>query len=427
MNCKKITAFLLCALLAVPFAGCKKALPAEGGTPSAAQSGAASAAELKPEAGATLKFRTGGTADTAFAKAAAANFEKKYGVKVTVEEGGLYDTQKIALEGPSGKGPDVFICPHDKTAECIKSGYFLPLDPSIIKKLNDEVLPICMKTVTSGGKCYGVPVSVETYVLFYNKKLVKTPITTFEQLAKEAKAYNNPKKNKFYYLFESTGSPMYTMLSTYGFQLFGKDGTDSDHPGFDTPAFEKGLEVLQKYHKIIPISSGDLGNTDFLDTQFENGNTAYIMSGPWDVQTFRKAGVDLGAVPLPTLDGHQQKSFAFIQNAHVSAYTKYPKAAQLFAESLISPESAELLYTKASKITARKDAASLKGLANDEVLQAIIKAFGNSNPMPSSKRISYFWTISNDICTAVFDGKITPAQGAKKAQDEWNSLVKVES
>lgn len=431
MNLKKITAFLLCSLIALPCAGCKKSLPANTGASSDSENGSVSSAatELVPESGATIRYRTSGTTDVDFAKAAAENFKKKYGVTVTVEQGGLYDSQKMAIEGPSGKGPDVFMCPHDKTSEGIKSGLFLPLDDIIANELNSNINPIAMKTVTKDGKVYGVPVSIETYMLFYNKKLVTgSPISTFEQLAKEAKAFNNPKANKFYFLFDAaTGSPIYPMLSTYGFSLFGADGTDEDKPGFNTPEFEKGLQVLKSYHDIVPISSTDLGNTDFLNTQFIKGNTAYIMSGPWDVKTFRSAGVDLGAASLPTYDGHQEKSFAFIQNAHVSAYTKYPKAAKLFAESLVSSESAELLYSKASRITSRKDVSKVKGFADDEVLSAIIKSFDQSTPMPSAKRMSYYWTISGDVCTSVFDGKVTPQEGAKKAQQEWESLVKSES
>lgn len=423
MKLKRALALTTCMLMVFPTAGCKKNLPIDTAAPTKNTSSDTSA-ELAPEAGAKLIFRT---SDEEFGKAVAEQFKSKYGVTVTVEKGGLYDSQKAALEGPSGKGPDVFMCPHDKTREGIQAGIFLPLDNSVVQNLNTEISPVAMKTVTVDNKVYGVPVSIETYVLFYNKKLVKTPIATYEQLAKEAKDYNIPEKNKFWFLFDaSTGSPIYPMLSTYGFNLFGADGTDDNQPGFNTPEFEKGLEVLKSYHEIVPIKANDLANTDFLNTQFINGNTGYIMSGPWDAKTFKTAGVDIGVVGMPTYDGHQQKSFAFVQNAHVSTYTKYPKAAQLFAQYLITNESAELLYSKASKITSRKDISKVRGLAQDEVLNAVVKAFDRSVPMPSAKRISYYWTIAADIGPAVFDGKLTPKQGAEKAQQEWESFLKTE-
>lgn len=421
MVLKKAAALALSLATLLTFTGCKK-VPVDTSSSSSGSSASSSSQPLTPETGAKLTYRTGSTSDLAFAKVAAANFAKQYGVPVTVEQGGLYDTQKMAIEGPTGKGPDVFMAPHDKTADGIKSGLFLPLDSRVVSAIQKIIRPQALKTVTYNGQTYGVPVSIETYVLFYNKKVVTgKPAATFEELAAQAKTFNDPKQNKFLYLFDaSTGSPIYTLLSTYGFNLFGKDGTDEDHPGFDTPEYEKGLEVLHAYKSILPVKASDLGNTDFLDTEFIQGKAGYILSGPWDVKSFRDQGVDLGAVGLPTYQGHQERSFGFVQNAHVSAYTKYPAAAQLFAEYLVNSENAELLYQKAAEITARSDIAKIPGLSSDTVLMTIANAFDQSIPMPGVKKISYFWSIATDVGPAVFDGTITPKQGVAKSEQEWN-------
>ncbi len=380
---------------------------------------------LTPEEGAVLKFRCG---DKEFADAVAEEFREAYGVEVNTEEGGAYDFNKGVLEGAAGEGPDVFMSPHDKTLEGIQAGIFLELEPSLVEKLKSEVNDVAMNTVTVEDKVYGVPVSVETYVMFYNKALVTgEPAATFEELKEEALAFNDEKENKFWFLTDvTTGSPLYPILSTYGFRLFGESGTDEDNPGFDRPEFEKGLEVLADYKSIMPISSGDLANTDFLANQFIEGKTAYLIGGPWDIKTFREAGVDFGITKLVTYDGHQQMPFAFVQNAHVSAYTKYPKAAQLFAEFLVSREGAEALYTKPFKITSRADAQEIEGLKEDKDLIDITEAFNESIPMPSAKRISYYWTISANIGPAVFDKKLTPKEGAKKAVDDWNAFLQAE-
>lgn len=423
MKWKSVLALGMCVLTTVSITGCKELPAAETQVTTPTVNEASS--ELVPEEGAVLKFRSG---DKEFAAAAAEKFKEKYGVEVQTEEGGAYDFSKGMLEGATGKGPDVFMSPHDKTLEGIQAGLFLELDPTIVKQLNSEVSKVAMKTVTVDDKVYGVPVSIETNVMFYNKALVTgEPASTFEQLKEEAAKFNNVNENKFWFLSDvCAGSPIYPMLSTYGFQLFGEDGTNDDNPGFDTPEFEKGLEVLADYHNLMPISSGDLANADFLTNQFIKEKTAYMIGGPWNVKTFREAGVDYGITKLVTYDGHQQRPFAFVQNAHVSTYTKYPKAAQLFAEFLVSPECAGILYTKASKITSRSDAAQIEGLKDDEGLIAIIKAFNEAVPMPSAKRISYYWTIAGTVAPAVFDGKMTPQKGAKKAQDDWKTFLQTE-
>lgn len=381
--------------------------------------------EFLPEEGAVLKFRS---SDKEFAKAIAEKFYEKYGVQVLTEEGGLYDFSKGVLEGATGEGPDVFMSPHDKTLEGIGAGIYLEFDNKLVDNLKNEISEVAMKTVTVDGKVYGVPVSIETNVMFYNKDLVTgEPANSFEQIKEEALAYNDTKNNKFWFLSNvCEGSPIFPMLSTYGFRLFGENGADDNKPGFETEEFLKGLSVLADYKSIMPIPSGDLANADFLTTQFMEGKTAYIIGGPWNVKALREAGVNFGVTKLVTYDGRQQYPFSFVQNAHVSAYTKYPKAAQLLAEFLVSKEGAELLYTKASKISSRANPSEISGLKDDLDLIAITEAFNNSVPMPSAKRISYYWTISANIGPAVFDGKMTAEEGAKKAVDDWNAFLQAE-
>lgn len=387
--------------------------------------GSDSSEELLPEEGAVLKFRS---SDKEYAQAVAEKFYEKYGVQVNTQEGGLYDFSKGVLEGATGEGPDVFMNPHDKTLEGIAAGIFLEFDNKVVDTLNKDISKVAMNTVTVDGKVYGVPVSIETNVMFYNKDLVKgEPASTFEQIKEEALAFNNSKENKFWFLTNvSEGSPLFPMLSTYGFRLFGETGADDNNPGFDTEEFLKGLKVIADYKTIMPIPSGDLANADFLTTQFIEGKTAYMIGGPWNVKTLREAGVNFGVRKLVTYDGMQQYPFSFVQNAHVSAYTKYPKAAQLFAEFLVSEVGAELLYSKAAKITSRANANEINGLKDDLDLIAITEAFNESVPMPSAKRISYYWTISGNVGPAVFDGKMTPEEGAKKAIDDWNAFLQAE-
>jgi arabinogalactan oligomer/maltooligosaccharide transport system substrate-binding protein len=386
---------------------------------------AAEAAVLVPEEGAQLIFWTG---DMEFGEAVAQNFEKIYGVPVAVEEVGLGAIDKIALSGPAGTGADVFMSPHDSFQHGVASGLFLELEEWIVTNLTQRVNEVGMKTVTKDGKIYGVPVSLETSCLFYNKDLVgDKPATTLEEILEKAPEFNDPDNNIFYFLATiGDGYKIYPMLSAHGFSLFGEDGTDQDNPGFDTDEFEKGLELISSLQEIMPINSIDLGNVSFLKSQFAEGKVAYEISGPWDITTFKESGVNFGVTVLPAFQGEALTPFAGVQNAHVSAFTKYPIAAQLFAEYLVSDEAAGLMYEKANKITTLKDVSMIQGLSEDELIQAFVEQFASSYPMPSVSRISYYWTISAQTCQAVFDHKLTPAEGRAKAVEDWNTMLATE-
>ena len=360
------------------------------------------AAELKPEEGAELSFWVL-SGDAEFGKAVAGEFEAKYGVKVEVQEAGFDVVNKMMLDGPSGNGADVFVAPHDLFTTAKDSGVVAELSSNASKIVKDQVSEVAVKTVTDDGKIYGVPVSVETYALLYNKDLVKGVPTD--------------------------GFPAYPYLSLNGFELFGPDGKDGDNPGFNTEEFKKGLENIAKLKEFIPIKADDLKmeTMTLLEQNFKDGKTAYYPIGPWLIKSLKAENVNFGVTKLPTLDGKQMKSLSGVQSAYVSSYSKYPQAAELLATFLSSDEAAQLLYEKSYKITAKNDISNVKGLNDisnvkglkeDKDLSVFTEQFKNSVPMPSTKRISYYWTIMQSVLNPVFDGKMT-----KKAQSDFEALV----
>lgn len=422
MKFKKIINLLLVSSMFIGvMGGCaKKEIPFEDDNKSR------ETGDLTPEEGAELTFWTL-SGDAEFGSAIAEAFQAKYGVKVNVQENGLDSVNKMMLDGPAGNGADVFMAAHDKFTTAKDAGILAELDEKVSSIIKDEVNEVAVKTVTDEGKVYGVPVSIETYALLYNKELIKgEPAKTMEQIEEEALKYNDASSNKFWYLTVPTdGYPAYPFLSLYGFELFGSDGKNGDNPGFNTIEFTKGLEKIAELKKYIPIKSEDLKmeTMSLLEQNFKDGKTAYYPIGPWLVKSLKDEKVNFGVTTLPTMDGKQMKSFSAVQNAYVSSYSKYPKAAELLALFLASDEAAQILYDKSYRITAKNDISNIKGLKDDEELRVYSEAFKSSVPMPSTKRISYYWTTMIGVLNAVFDGTLTPEEGAKKAQSDFEALV----
>ncbi len=424
---KRKLPLLLAGLLAASLAGCGgRAVPTDSPEPSE-PSAAASTADMKPEEGAKLLFWT---QDMQFGKAAGQAFEQKYGVPVDVQEAGLDGINKMMLDGPNGNGADLFMVANDSFQTGMGAGLYLQVDDQIAKVLNSEQNANAMKNVTQGGKVYGFPLSIETNALIYNKKWIKgKPAATFEEIAQQAGAFNDPAKNKYYFVNSPlNGYTSFPFLSAYGYQLFGAEGTDENNPGFDTPAFKQGLEAIRDLKKIVPLKSGDLTleASNLLTQNFIDGNIAYYPNTQWVVKSLRDAHVDFGVTTLPTYQGRKMTPFASVQNVHVSAYSKYPHAAQLFAQFLVSQEGAELLYKEANKITARTDYASVPGLKDDRDLLVFADQFKEAVPLPGARRMSYYWTVMDGVLGAVFDGTMTPEEGASKAQADFEALVKSE-
>lgn len=318
-----------------------------------------------------------------------------------------------------------------KSYDSFQSGYsagvLMEVDETIASEMKQTLQDVAVQSVTRDGKMYGIPIAVETMVMFYNKDLVEEPAQSFEQIVEEAKQWNVPEENKFRFLCQLTGYSAHAFMTAFGFELFGADGL-SENPGVDSQAFLDGLTYLSTLKQTMPIDSANLSMTSgsFLDQNFYDGKTAYYINGPWFVDMLADKDINYGVAKMPTINGQPMKPFGGVQNAHVSVYTKYPKAAQCFAQFLASEECAQMLYEEASKITARKDYASIPGLCDDADLMIIAEQFTESVPMPGSERLSYFWTLTNSVYSSVFDGTLTPEQGAEKAQADFDALVKSE-
>lgn len=381
--------------------------------------------EFMPEEGAELVFWT---SYMTFGQLAAEAFEEKTGVHVQVEEFGLDSIEKMSLAGPAGEGADVFMATHNGFDGGYQAGLFLELDPGLAEELKETVNANALSTVERDGKLYGVPVTTETIAMFYNKELTGgEPAGTLEQIMEEAAGYNDVAQNKFWFLTTpSSGYSSYCFLSSQGFSLFGPNGSDNDNPGFDSEEFVKGLELIRELKTTMPVHSEDLKNSSFLSQAFLDGKSAYYMDGTWFLNSAKESGLDYGVTVLPSYQGNPLRPFAGVKNAHVSVYTDYPKAAQLFAQYLVGEECAALLYEKEFAITAREDVSTVRGLNEDEDMMAFVEQMNMAVPMPSVTRINYYWTLADGILSSVFEGELTPEEGAEKAQADFEALVQSE-
>lgn len=101
---------------------------------------------------------------------------------------------QIALDGPSGIGPDLFAAPHDKLGELVAGGHVLPtVDAEAVAA---AILPSAAQALTYDDIMYGYPTTADTYVLFYNKELVDKAPETFEELADWVREFNEANPDK---------------------------------------------------------------------------------------------------------------------------------------------------------------------------------------------------------------------------------------
>ena len=307
---------------------------------------------------------------------------------------------QIALDGPAGKGPDVFASSHDRLSSLVSGGHVLPAgNPELVK---EKAFEACSSALTYDGVIYGYPVSTETVALFYNKKLMgsrKVP-STFEELADFSREFNRENPGKYGFKM-NTGEGYYTVMFTTaeGNRLFGKDGNDRKNSYINSPAAVKGMKYFQSLREILDVPATDL-DTATVDAAFQSGTAAMHITGLWNVMPFLNGGIEFGVAPIPSLPGekHGAATFCGVRTMFVSAYSDHPKEADDFAAFLMSDEMQQLRF---------KCTGALPGVdvpVEGGYLEGFMKQLENSFPMPSVPEMGLYWEAMNSASKNIWNG-----------------------
>ncbi|WP_265333409.1 extracellular solute-binding protein [Paenibacillus guangzhouensis] len=157
---------------------------------------------LQPEPGAELLVWESKGPELEFLKAISVKFEQQYGVKVKVEAVPAIDSvKKLTTDGPAGIGADVFSAPHDQLGNAVTAGLMLENDV-FDEKMTNEFMSSAISGVKYQDVLYGYPTAIDTYALFYNKKLMTKPPQTYDDIMQFAVTYNDPPNKKYAFMWD---------------------------------------------------------------------------------------------------------------------------------------------------------------------------------------------------------------------------------
>ncbi len=305
---------------------------------------------------------------------------------------------QIALDGPAGVGADVFAAPSNVTGDLVTGGHILPVADR--DALESELVDGAVRGVTYQDEMWGVPVTIDTYALFYNKDYVTEPPTTWDELIDVAGDFNAANPGKYGFGFQPGiyyAAPF--VFSEPDNMLFGPDGDDPETPNTDTPAAVAGLEEMLKLRQVLDVPADDL-DTASVDTLFESGQSAMTITGSWNIPVFEDAGLDFGVAPLPARAGSDEpaSSFANSRTMFVSAYTEHPDEAQDFAAFLASPEMLQLAYD----LTGSVPSADIP--IDSEATLGLVEQGTHSMATPSIPQMTKFWTAMDSAVANIWNG-----------------------
>ncbi|MEZ4713035.1 MAG: extracellular solute-binding protein [Caldilineaceae bacterium] len=341
-------------------------------------------------------------------------FQAEYGVSLVVESvADRYDQFPVAA--PAGEGPDIIMLAHDRIGGFYASGLLAPID---LGGRDEEFQPAALDAFTYEGQLVGLPYAIENMAFFYNPDKVDAAPATWDELIEVGSGLMESGDATYALALTGTTYDMFPLQTAFGGYVFGNDGTgyNPEDVGIDSPGMIAAGDWLQQN-----VEAGYISNSTDWDTahlQFETGEVAFLMAGPWALDRIRTSGVSYAIAPFPAAT-QPGEPFLGVQGFSVNALSDNVLLAQTFLTEFIATQD---IMTQLQAASNR--ASAYKSVAIDDPDLVIFGEVGeNAMPMPAIPEMGSVWGSWSDAFTLIINGEQTPEEALTNAATQIRDLI----
>ncbi|MCJ1676338.1 ABC transporter substrate-binding protein [Streptomyces sp. APSN-46.1] len=352
----------------------------------------------------------------------------------------------------AGQGADILHPYCLWNGQLVQAGVLRPAPTEHAEEITRGYSEAAVDAASVGGQVYGYPTEVQTYALYYNKRLLREagidgPPRTWREL--EESAYRTARRDRYGNTLvqgfglstaddSTTVGQTLALLNAAGGMFVSKDGRST---AIDSPA---GRAVFDLEHRLVVRGASAPGVNVY--KAFRSGQVAMVVSAGWwtgSLKTlmgkdYRDVGV--APLPLPEADGKRATlSTGFMLG--VNAASKHPRAAWEFLRWLntekVNVKSAKeggkatrmsSLQVSVGSLTGRADdMRTLLGAHSDTNLRPFLDALAYSVPEPNvpgaqqaksllRKNIEALWTGQQSVDQAL---RTTRRQVDREVSRSW--------
>ncbi len=303
----------------------------------------------------------------------AEQFNQGKDFKVEVTATSMFDLL-AALPTQKGNIADIFMIPNDRIGELADQHLIAPTNFTV-----NGYTDAATNASTYNGQTYMLPMSTDTTLFLYNKDMIKEAPKTLKEIPPSEWA---AKFTDFYFtggLFMSNGGYIF------------KDNNPQDI-GLNTPdAIKAGLAAQGLYKSGVShwtLMQDDTVAYDIMMKYFMEGKLKAIINGPWAIADIEKAGINVGAAPIPSWDGsHPYKALTGTKGMTVNGYSDNQEGAREFIKFLATPENANKWYSDTREVSPSLSVNYKEGSLH----KAIFDATNIGQPMPSIPEFMKVW------------------------------------
>lgn len=232
--------------------------------------------------------------------------QDKYHVTYSVQDS---MEEKLITAIAGGEVPDIVMWDRFTTGTYAAKGAFYPLDDFVQTDgmdLTQFYEPAVNEMKGRDGKLYGIPLTVDTRIIFYNKDLLAeagvdpTSIKTWDDLRAAAVAATkrdaDGKLSQAGFALSDPG-----LFNNWILQAGGKMIDDTQTPPVTAFNSQEGLAVLNYWNQLLKEDKVyELGFEDsFGGNGFKAGKVAICFNGPWALKELSESGINYGVLEQP--------------------------------------------------------------------------------------------------------------------------------
>lgn len=332
-------------------------------------------------------------------------------VQIDYEEIGNQFTSQV----PVGEGPDIAVGGHDGLEGLVANGVVAPIE---LGDVADDFESVAIEAWSYDGQVYGLPYAIENIAMLRNTELVDETPETFDEMIALGEA-SGAEYPFVVGLDAQTSDPyhLYPFQMSFGAPVFGQNDDGSYDPEDLQIGNEGGVEFAEW---LAEQGSEGIFNTnidgDIASELFNDGDAAFLLTGPWNLNGALDAGIDVSVEEIPRPGDEKAQPFVGVQGFYLSAQSENTLAATTFLVDYIgSPEVQTALYEAGGRAPALTEAFE-ESLADDEYVAGFGEVGAEAVPMPAIAEMDAVWDFWGVTQVALINGDGDPA-------DLWEQMA----
>ena len=266
------------------------------------------------------------------------------------------------------------------------------------------------------GQTIGLPVAAETVALYYNEAIVDEPPETLAEMQAVMADHHDPDNDQYGLGINIHPFPLSGFAQAYGGEMY--DG-EADELGLTSDAVERGFRVFFEELAEYAVESGA---SRWNVGEFENGDVAFAIGGPWRLKFLPDTDIEWGVTTLPELpDGRVMRPYTGVELLYFSKRVAEDptdgRAARQFAEWYTTNESRlRTLANEAQFVPVYSE------LVGDSTLADPMRVFSEQSEhgyaIPANPKMDDVWRPLGERLHSVYEGEMELAEALTTAEEQ---------